>query len=1257
MYKGVNVPNLESNERQTKEVDEMEGWRQRTRKSGLQWSENMLGTSEEEVDREDTEDAAKEAEARRIREEDGDLVSSHSHGTRSSTSTEIIGIKDTTTTVKPQCICKGCGKSYKQRLDGMPFAHICVGGKKNVSDTTDANGRPSKIKIARDRARDNKNAQRTMKGQAEKIYGSDNDNSDDQELLGDLGRHDERAIDNREQVEMSRQRRRRRQTLAEFDSELREKVRLAAEGDMITKAEFSEKVGAILDCTPPDFLPVMSVSSGILTKRQLMTEGERMSRDHDDDFFDVNDPRGEYMSNGQKLTKEGRMLKDIHKHMRNGDMSKARRAMNGNGIFDISTPEGSGLLKSKYPVDETRRNQGEQYRESAENEIQKRQSVANGLDRVAAREHLLGYIKTRKRGAARAWTGHCNDHFSNMIKKDPTAADDIVIICDRIAGGSMIDGEASAKLVRGKGTPLSKKEGEDVRPTSTLHPLLSYTGMLIVKMAEERIREVCGSEQLGMDRSGVEKQGHAIRAILERDHENVTGVCDVWNAYNAPDQKIIAVTVREHVGELAELTDLLMAQKPVEVVFADRKSGQVHVTQMLTGMQQGGTNSTATFCVVLAVQVTSVLKVEFTDLDILCISDNITFSGRPMRVVECFERCVLLLKDGMGCVASMPKSTIFGFGGNYPDDARQRARELGINWIDADQGFVSAGVPIGSQKFMEETVEKTADKIIAELDAIQALVQSPLSNHYNTVQTMASMIRLCSTQQLIFMLRVVPPEATYRSARRVDIAVANTIAYITDCLKFMAPEHTDGLNDQLQAMFSPVRLGGMGLINAVNCREGAYVASVMGCGKFLADILPEIKDMAASQQLTESLEACATLIVQMQENGSKALENINPYGNMWDENMLGMQRKINSEKLQAAADQMMAKIPAGGRNPRTGVVDNEGTVQRIRMLNNQNGIASAWITANAGFRENYMTNTEYSIAFALRMGLPVAGSRTSCVCGASMDTHCEHALICPATRVRARLRNTLHTILARKSKEIAVAGSKGGGYTVETASPAVGRFLEAKEGQDTTKLFSDIATHKTGGAGHVTLADVTTTHPAADCVIEALRKSGDPYKPGCAAEHGVTRKAAHYNAHFDLEHRLVAEPVDLITISFETSGAIDRETEQWIRGRATDIARGTSGMGPHETPQSGDIALALRQIYQKYSVSLQAWKARAVVHTVKHFSLDSRPTYPYVPGSNCRLLQPEPPAFIGLPINRGRRYVETPLPTRGQHRHTRLHRQ
>ena len=238
--------------------------------------------------------------------------------------------------------------------------------------------------------------------------------------------------------------------------------------------------------------------------------------------------------------------------------------------------------------------------------------------------------------------------------------------------------------------------------------------------------------------------------------------------------------------------------------------------------------------------------------------------------------------------------------------------------------------------------------------------------------------------------------------------------------------------------------------------------------------------------------------------------------------------------------------------------------------------------------------------------------------------------------------------MGKTTIKLLIGGSKGGDYTVERGAPAVGQFLQAREGRETPVLYSDIATQKNGGIGGIDIIDVTTTHPCADYVFEAITKIEKPYQPGMAGDIGENRKKTHYEMNFHVDQKLVAEPVKLSTVSFETSGAVGKETGQWIKKLASDIARGKNGLGPHETPSSEDMALALRQTYQRYSVSLQAWKARTVAYTIKYLTLDNRPTYPYVPGgSNCNLIRPDPPAYSGLPINLGRRYVVTPPPPRG----------
>ena len=109
------------------------------------------------------------------------------------------------------------------------------------------------------------------------------------------------------------------------------------------------------------------------------------------------------------------------------------------------------------------------------------------------------------------------------------------------------------------------------------------------------------------------------------------------------------------------------------------------------------------------------------------------------------------------------------------------------------------------------------------------------------------------------------------------------------------------------------------------------------------------------------------------------------------------------------------------------------------------------------------------------------------------------------------------------------------------------------------------------------------------------------------------------------------------------------ETRKLINEIAGNIAKSGGIDGEEQedgAPLKQAIDLSLRQLKQIISVSLQAWRARTVRKSIKYFTLDSRPNFPYTPGSNCSMTRPDPPAFIGLPANLGRTHAVTPLPAR-----------
>jgi hypothetical protein len=205
-----------------------------------------------------------------------------------------------------------------------------------------------------------------------------------------------------------------------------------------------------------------------------------------------------------------KVIKEMHRHLRDGNVTRARNVLNRNGLFNLQTREGSTLLSSKHPTNEIRKAEGAAYLESEDHTSRAdRTTAGGGLDIQEATDALTRNINSRHRNASRSTTGHSNDNYKAIIQAHPQAARDLVLIADRVIGGALIDGNARADFVRGKGTAL-RKGSLDLRPIVTLHPINNYAALLLIKLVDSDLKTAVGESQLCLEKGGVEGNGHGV---------------------------------------------------------------------------------------------------------------------------------------------------------------------------------------------------------------------------------------------------------------------------------------------------------------------------------------------------------------------------------------------------------------------------------------------------------------------------------------------------------------------------------------------------------------------------------------------------------------------------------------------------------------------------------------------------------------------------------------------------------------------------
>ena len=1192
-------------------------------------------------------------------EANDETASTHSHGTRSSTRVREVKTdkgKDQGKKVKEFVKCDLCSKEFKKRKDGKPHAHNCegVGGAKNCSDVISGRDgdQPSQLAKTRERARAKTSRNRELKGLPPKTYDIEVDDGDqyDHEL-------NPRKTVFQKDTTTTRTQRRREMTKIHFLQKLKELVKDAAE-DNITKGEFTEAIERINNLTPNDAKRAPMVdNTEEMKKKTEQAQKEQDERHEEEDMLMIheNSDHPKALKNGAMIEKEKtrRILKQVHKHMSNFDMRKARNVINGVEVYPLEKEYGRNLLKSNHPEHVESREERAKYADSLENQRKKDEMVTENTNIVDAERDLVNYIHSRKKGASNGATGHSHDHFKSLIKKYPEASRNLAIVSARLAEGNLVDGNAKEGITFGKGTALKKGSGNDLRGITSCNPLQQYAGTIKTKAEHENIKSASGKEQLVMEKGGVELNGHVITFLVESQPNKVAAVLDLFNAYGNMDQAKSLELIEQSVPGLGPFSRMQMTGSTTKTSFHDRKSGQVQIVSLEKGVAQGGTASSAQFCVVLHQAVTKKLAEEFEEIEILSISDNITVFGELEMVCDVIERATELIETGMGGRLQPTKTTIYGSGKEYKDEAIQRAQQLGVKWIGAEEGFECAGTPIGSEQYKINKAEEKADGIIAEIEKITVLATSDNSNIGNTVQTMMAIMRVCETSQLSFLSRVLPRRIMQHAAKRVDRAIINAVAKMTQTTKLLAPMNSEKLEKQIEQLFLPVRFGGIGLQSAERALEGSFVGSIVQCGERMAEICPQIRELIKDNQLTPSLRDFNDQLDELKSQEIKAVEELD-INNIWDKSKLKMQRLINQEIQQRSRDRMMEDLPAETIGCDG---DKEGITERYIMLNNEDKNASAWLTANAGIHYNKMSNEDYSMSIALRLRLNVMESRTHCVCGEMTDKFGQHAHSCAAAAVRAGQRNALHSLLETKTRMILNMGRDGGNHLVAIGKPRVDRFLTPRTaggGQASAKSFSDIeVTSTTEEGGTAILYDVTTSDTLADYVQDHIKKSENPYTPGVAGTFGEKRKEQHYNALFFTDQP-VAGPTRMETICIETTGAWGAETTRCLKEMADNITRGEQDAEQQDgTSPTEATSMKLRQITQIFSVSLQAWRAQTVRRFIKYFTLDSRPMFPYVPGSRCAIPRPDPPAFSSPPFNRTRTHAMTPLPARhppGLHR-------
>lgn len=993
--------------------------------------------------------------------------------------------------------------------------------------------------------------------------------------------------------------------------------------DATTRLEFSNAINEFVTLTPPGKTAMSLVPTEELgeTDEWEVVDGIDM----DANVVGAFQPSAPYVDDFDRL------FRRLDKHIKVADMSKARQATKPSAHADIANPVMLQTLLSKYLASEQpllpRTGQDDEYSQVL---MPERQIISNI-------EGLVAHINGKKHGASCDVFGISNDHYKQLLVAFPEEAPGLLMrVLNKIACGNLLDTAGRAAMVTVKGTALLKPPNS-IRPVGTATGLMHLTGHCLATEYHDRIQAIVGKEQLMGVSSGCEVLIHLLRTRLLKEPTKVVAKVDCRNAYNDIEHAAMLEIVSEELRELLSYVEMLLTMTPLRTVYRDRASGKTVVMNLDRGTPQGGSLSTTLYCLGQAKTMREA-KLRHPNVQLYLIADDIHVFGEPSEVIDAILTVRTLIAEiGLSLAdTTADKNVIFGFG-DYSAAMHDKAESANLHWISATGGLKVGGAPIGSQEYMIEFVNKIADDILSELDLFVSYTNKPNADSRNTVQTMFGMIRQCSTQQLMHLLRSVPPSATKHAARRVDCGIANAILAITNSVKYLPPSDSEKMQVLLNKLFLNLRKGGFGLINAEVTRTAAYVASVAEAAPRMRELCPTVGLMNPAIPAPSSLVEFETALHALLQDGNPAVSEIDTV-TMWDAPQVrklqhNITDVVQNKRQEDAQRALPVPPPAAGLGVFLPLSADDAAILR-QGIADAGPDSGAVFSANSAFKANKMTDAAFCTTFHLRGQIPVMGNCTHCQCGAVMDCNGDHGLVCPVMGIRNRLRNPMHAAFSKCIKEIAARLSAVGEYTVGTGEPLVEQYLSRKvtaappvvdaaaQGAAPPPAVDDDQWRQTADVRGQTnkRADVVLSYNSGDCVklVDVMfaatnSKLIKDYRAGKAAVAGAKAKLATYAKEFKLQN---TAGVELVLCVAEPSGALAPEARKFLRQLAE------YGSNP---------IIEYGQILRTLSVHIHTARAKMIHEIITRYSSYGPPTMPFVsppPRTLPPVLSPPPP----LPI-------------------------
>ena len=533
-----------------------------------------------------------------------------------------------------------------------------------------------------------------------------------------------------------------------------------------------------------------------------------------------------------------------------------------------------------------------------------------------------------------------------------------------------------------------KKKDGGLRPIAVGNLLRRLVAKCFSSSLAPKAAELLKPHQLGVGvRGGAEAVAHAVSDAVGDDPSRWVLQNDLINAYNQVDRGVVLEEVARHFPEMLEWAKTCY-DSPSHLKFGN------FTIPSATGLHQGDPLAGLLFCLALKLVVDAIKE----EVPTLALNAWYLDDGHQVGTLEELTQVVdIIIREGtprgliLSTAASVqppshPKTTVWS-----PMDVSGDSDPLsrGIPKVQAGEGIVVLGAPVGYRAFTRAKLEERVEKV-RQITELLPLLEDPHSEFV--------LLRSClALPKVMFNLRAVNTMDHQDVLVQYDSITRGALSRILG---------TPVSDLQWAQSKLPVAMGGLGLRAATDHASVAHATSLISAHSLVNDLLGQGE--LAQGELALPLLPLPLLEDITAKQGEEVLVTV--------ESLHGMSQKMASLKVDKKNQSFLSNLIAESGNLRD--------IARFSSLGLPH--SGSWLSVVPSPPLGlHLRPAEFIPILKYRLGIPVYSSRGTCpACSVEADRMGDHAIACPKTGDRIARHNLIRDVIYEAAASADLGPSK-----------------------------------------------------------------------------------------------------------------------------------------------------------------------------------------------------------------------------------------